>query len=318
MSNYSVFQKRFGLIKESTRGTAETTPTVWIQPLVDSEMIYKLMYEQNAEIRGLNLGAPAPIPTYIDGQGKIKMYLRPSELGEFFHMFIGDAVSAQQGGSAAYLHTFTPGAIIQPDSYTITVDRNVSVKKYNFCQAKQIKITRAPGAPILFEADVMFDTEAAGSIGSPSFAQSNALTFQHDTFQIAAGSNTQVKNWEVTLDNGLIPLRTTGQKQGVSDFMVTEHKATVNFTLYFASDTERDKFVAGSSSSIQITITGETIASSFKYQLDLLFDEVYYTAFPYEAEDKILAAKVVAQAAYNISNARIYRAQLQNANTAYA
>lgn len=318
MSQYSVFLKRFGLIKESVRGTAETTPTAWIKVLPESEMHAKLMFEQSMELRGLNLGQLPPIPTYLEGLGAIKMFLRPSEIGEFFHMFIGDASSAQQGGSAAYLHTFTPANIIQPDSYTIFIDRSVSVKKYNFCTARQIKITRTPDKPIMFDADIMFDAEASGSIGSPSYTESNALTFQHDTFAIATVSNTKVKQWEVTLENGLVPLRTTGQKQGISDFFATHHKAQITFMIYFEDEVERAKFMAGTSTSIQITIVGETIASTYKYTLDLLFDDVTYLAFPYDLEDNILAAKVVAQANYSVANSRIYRVQVQNAATAYA
>lgn len=319
MSLYSVFQKRFGLVKESVRGTAETTPTVWFQPLMDSEMLPKLNFTQNDELRGLSMGMLPPIPTYLEGLGTMKMYLRPSEIGEFLHMFIGDAGSAQQGGSAAYLHTFTPGVIIQPDSYTIFVDRNLSVKKYNFCQVKQIKISRSPDKPILFEAGIMFDQEAAGSIGSPSYAQSGALTFQHDTFQIAGSSNTKVKNWDVVLDNGLVPLRTTGQQQGVSDFLATQHTAQISFEVYFESETEFAKFIAGTSTSIQITVTDTVaIASTYKYSLDLLFDDVTYTVYPRENSDKILSAKVTAQANYSIANSRQYRLQLQNASTAYA
>lgn len=319
MANYSVFKKRWGLAKESSRGVAESAPSAWFAPLSDSEIEYKLNFADNMQVKGYNLAKDAPIQTTIDINGKIRMYLRPSELGEFLHMMLGDASSAQQGGSAAYLHTFTPGNVIQPDSYTLFVDRGVSVKKYNLCNVKTIKISRAPDAPIIVEIDLMGRTEASGSIGSPSFAESGALSIKHDTFTVGGASNTQVKQWEVILDNGLIALHTTGQQQGAVDLLATEHAARGSFLCYHESDTERDKFVAGTVTSLQINIEDTVaIASTYNYLLNLLFDEITYRAYPYEVEDNLIASKVEWVAHYYPSNSRIYRVNLQNAATAYS
>mgnify|MGYP001567642519 CR=1 FL=1 len=316
MANFATLLRRVGLIKETTRGTAETTPTTWVSVYPASEMKYGLQLLPDMALRGVLSKYPSR-PGQISVVGKILFPLRASEVGEFLHMFIGDATSVQQVETTAYLHTWTPATTLQPDSYTITFDHNMEVKKYNGCNVSSIKLTRTTDNFIMFEAGIIGRTEAAGSIGSPTYVESSALTFQHDVFKIAGTTYTQIKQWEIEMDNGLFPMRATSGSQLIVDTFVTEHSIKGSFTTYFENATERDKFVAGTSATIQVTITGAVIGGASSYYVDIFVDVAEYEAFPYESEDGLLAAKVVWRGTYDTTDSRIYRFQAQNITASY-
>lgn len=217
-----------------------------------------------------------------------------------------------------FSHSFVPATQIQPQSYSMFMDRGLSVKAYNLCNVSTVKFTRVPDQFINFEASVMFKTEAAGSIGSPSFAdESKALTFQNDSIQIAASPNTQVKQWEVTLTNGLFAQKTVNGSQSINDLLATNYDAEGTMTVYFENETERAKFMAGTETSIQITITGDTITGAQTYKIVIDFDSVQYSAYPFGVEDNLLAVKATWRANYSSSNSRVWRVVLTNRALSY-
>src|SRR3990167_89802 len=316
MANFASLLKQFGLAKESVRGTAEAEPTVWTAILPESKLDYVQMLYPDETMRAVMAKYPSAAGHRV-GAGTIKMPLRASDVGEFFHMLIGDPSSAQQGGTAAYLHTFTPAAVLTPDSYTFFLDRSMNVMKYNLGQVSKITLDISPDNFVMFTADVMFKSEAAGSIGTPSFVESEELTFQHVTFKIDTVANTELKSASIVLENGLFPKRVTSQSQDPEDFIVTQHKWSGAMTIYFEDATERNKFLAGTTSSLQFQIIGDTISGAYKYTVDVFIDKVQYTAFPYGDEDGLLAAAVSFEATYDSTDTRIGYIAITNINTAY-
>lgn len=316
MANFLKQLERWGLAKETTRGTAEAAPSVWLAVSPESKMDLKEIYLPDVALRGV-MSRYADAAVYKEGDGIIKFPLRASDIGEIVHMLLGDPTSAQQGGTTAYLHTWTPANTLLPQSYTVFVDRSLNVLKYNGCNVSELKITGTPEDFIQIEAKMMFLNEASGSIGSPSYVESEEMTFQHVTFKIAGTSSTEVKQFECTIKNGLFRKRVTAQVQTPEQLVATMLSADVSFTVYFEDATERDKFIAGTASSIEIVCTGDTISGAFTYTFEVLLDSFVYTAFPYEAEDGLLAAKVVGHAVYNTSNSRIMRVRATNITTAY-
>lgn len=316
MANYPSNLLRVGLAKESVRGTAESSPGSWIAVHPDSRMNYSAILLPDTSLRGtMSKWADAVVAT--QGDGIIKFPLRASDVGEFVHMLMGDPSSAQQGGTSAYLHTFTQASTLLPQSYTVFMDRNIGVLKYNGCNVAELKVTGTPEDFIMVEASMMFLGEASGSIGSPSYVESEELTWQHVTFNIAGSSNTEVKSFEFSLKNGLFRKRVTAQSAAPEQLVATEYSADCNFVVYFENTTERDKFIAGTVTSIEAVIAGDTIASTYKYTLEILLDDFVYTAFPWGVEDGLIAAQVVGHAVYDTSNTRLFRVRVTNIATAY-
>lgn len=314
MANYSTFLKRLGIKGEDTRGTVEASPGVWHAVLPSTKFDYSLNLLMDETLRGVMANYP-PAPGLKMGVAKIMMPVRALNIGEYFQMLIGTPSSAQQASTAAYLHTFTPGSTLLLPTYTFFYDRSMNVLKYNMGSVYKIKVSSAPDGFVMAEIDAYFKTEASGSIGSPSYTESEELTFQHVDFKLAGSSNTEVKSWSVELSNGMLVKRTMSGSQDAIDFIATKNEAQGEFVIYFANATERDKFVAGSTSSVEIVITGDTIESPYKYTLEILMDDVRYMAFPYDDEDGLLAAKVTWKSFY--SNSRPYRVRVTNTYTTY-
>lgn len=316
MANFSIFSKRLGLKKESVRGVAETTPDSWIAISKDSELTYVLNLLADETIRGVS-AAFKSAPGTKDGKGSLKLPVRAQNVGEFFQMLVGNPTSVQQGATTAYKHTFTPDNTLLLPTYTLFLDRGLNILKYDFGSVAQIKLSSVPDGFVAMEVEVMFQAEVAGAIGSPTYTESEEFSFQHITFKIAGASNTEVKSWECSLLNGLFAKRTFTQSQDIGDFVAVNQSASGSFIIYFTDVVERDKFLAGTTSSIQILVEGDTIESPYKYTLDLTLDEIQYKAFPYGEQDGLLAASVTWEAFYNNANTRLYKVDLINTKTAY-
>lgn len=317
MTLYAIEANRFGLAKEASRGAAETTPTKWYPTRNGPpELALDLNLLQDTGIRGI-AAKYAPIAGIKVGQGKIPLHFDPQMLGEFFYSLLGGKSSAQQGGSAAYLHTFSQSGILPP-AYTFFLDRSLGVSKYNRGCVKAISLKGGVDNLVEVEADVLFENEASGSIGSPSFPTQRYQSFQNVDFKIAGSSNTNVKEWDLKIDNGAFALRTLAGAQTLTDIMAPNPISIKGgFTIYFANTTERDKFIANTATTIRILSVGATIASTYKYTTDINIYEAHYDAFPYGEDMGLLAAKASYEGYYSTSDSKAIDVAITNADTSY-
>ena len=218
----------------------------------------------------------------------------------------------------AMKHTFTLGTAVQKQAYTLFLDRSIGVSKYNLgiCQ----KIDFKSSVDGLMEVDLswLFKAEASGSIGSPSFPVQKYLGFQHVDFKVASASDDAVKEWNVTLNNQAVPLRTLTQSQDAGD-IITAAKFMVEggFTIYFESTTERDKFIANTGVALQMIVAGDTINGAIKYTIDINIYNVHYKAYPYGEDQGLLAAQVTFQGYYSTGDSKQIQIDVTNADASY-
>ena len=318
MTMYAIQAQRFGLARESVRGTAEAAPLKWYPTRGPIELNYALQHLEDTGIRGIK-SPYAPLAGMKVGEGKIPLHADPQMLGEFFYSLLGTKAAAQQGGTAAYLHTFTQQTGLQPPSYTFFIDRGLGVLKYNLGCVKEISLKGGVDNLLEIEAGVLFKTEASGSIGSPSFPTAQYLGFQHVDFKIAGSSNTDVKEWDLKIDNGARAHRVLHLSQDLNDVIHPDLLSIEGgFTIYFQNTTERDKFIANTSVAIRILCEGATIASTYEYSLDINVYAAKYKAFPYGEDQGLLAAKVTFQGFYSTSDTKAIQVEIINTDTSYA
>lgn len=221
-----------------------------------------------------------------------------------------------------FKHVFTPAGTLSLPSHTLFFDRSLSVKKYNLGVTHKIKFSCGNEGLVEMDASVMAKSEASGSIGSPSYADEVApLEFFQNTLKFAGAtpSSPIVKSWDITMDNGMFPYMPMAQIQEVTDFLAKgPFKATGNMVVYFEDETERAKFLAATSTSLEMLIAGGAVSSSsLKYTMDLLFSTVIYKAFPFTNEDGFLGAKVSFEAYYDTATTALFVAYLINTRSAY-
>jgi len=315
---FSIEQKRIGFKKEATRLTAETTPTIWnaFDPESELDVISKLI--EDSATRGIKASYP-PLAGPLDIAGKISGPVRAQNIGELLQMLLGDAVSVQQGATAAYKHTWNNPTTIQIPTFTLFMDRSLSVKKYNGCGVKKIALTQPVDGALTIDAEVLGLAEAAGSIGVPTFTESGILTHKDCTVKIAGSTDNNVKSWVLNIDNGMLLKRSMNQSQAPQD-IITPGRMVVDgtFLIYFENETERDKFVANTTTTLQFLIEGAIIASTFKYTVDVNVYDVRYTAFPWGAEEGLLAAAVTWTGYYSTGSSKLLQVDLTNINTTQA
>lgn len=318
MSLSSTEQKQFGLAKESVRGTIMTAPTKWYPVEKESEMNYKLTLLDDKALRGIAEEFPPNLGVKT-GQGKIKMPLDAQTIGEFLQSLLGNVTSStQQASSIAYKHVFLRTSAIQKTGYTFFLDYGLVVKGYSLSTVKKLVLTGAVDQMVMMEADVLFKSEVTEGIGSPAFPVNQYLGFNGVTVKVGGSANTDIRNWALNIDNNAAAQRTLSQSQDVADILV---KGKMNiggtFTIFFQDETERAKFLAGTSNSLEFLCEGAIIASSYKYTVDILLPKVYYKSYPFQDVDGLLGANVEFDAKYDISTTKAIEVDVINKDTSY-
>ena len=252
MALFSIEQQRFGLKKESNRGVAESAPDKWYPTRGKPELNYSLELLEDEGIRGSFSPYPPSAGLKV-GEGTIPLYGDAQMLGEALLSLMGSVASAQQDATIAYEHMFTLGTSIQKPSYTLFLDRNLEVLKYNLAVCQKMDFKSAVDGLIEVDTTWLFKSEASGSIGTPAYPTQQYLGFQHVDFKISSSSNTNVKDWNMTLNNQAEVLRTLSKSQDAEDIVTPmKFQAEGGFTIYFVNVTERDKFLANTLIDIQI------------------------------------------------------------------
>ena len=314
---YSIEAQRFGLKKETVRGTAETTPDKWYPVLKGTELTYGLSLLENDVLKGDPTMLP-PVAGGKSGSGKVKLPLDSQTCVEFFRGLLGGLSSAQQGATAAYKHTITLNAGLQKPPYTFFLDYGIDVKKYSLGTVKKVMIGGAVDSLGAFEADVLFKAEASGAIGSPTFPTQKYLAFQTMDFKIAGASSTDIKEWNIEIDNGASGLRTLNQSQEVID-IIAPGKIDIKggFTAYFQNETERAKFLANTAVALRMVATGPLIVSTYYNTVDINIYEAHYTAFPFGDDAGLLAAKATFTGYYSAGDSKAIQIDVTNSTTSY-
>lgn len=321
MALHSVEVRTLGLKKEASRGSVETTPDKFRAVTADSELTYSRALIEDEAKRGISAKFDS-FPGRKDGTGIIKFpTLRVSDVGEFFQMLMGDPVTAQQAATIAYKHTFNiPAAnnLLLP-TYTMFMERGISVQKYNLGSVSAITVAGDQEGAITMESETMFKTEAVGVIGSPTFAgESVPMTFAKAAIDIGGSPDSLIREFSVKLENGLFPLKTLDGNEDVRDLLSKgPFLANGSFVVYFESEVERAKYIAATTSSFKLTLTGPIIASSFPEELVINIRRTQYTAFPYEDQDGLFGASVTFEGRFDLGTSKLVEVELQNRVVTY-
>lgn len=315
---YSTLQKQLGLTKESTRLTAESSAGVWMAVDPETEFEYALKHIEDVGLRGTR-ARYAPVAGPKDLTGKIVTPLRPRNIGELLVALLGSPSTAQQGVTAAYTHTWTDPTSLQLPTYTLFFARGVDTYKYKGCGVRKLKLNCPADGDVKVEAEILGLNEAGGaSIGSPTYTESRIHTFADVAFKIGGAADTNVKSWTLEIDNGMIAKRALAASQDAVDVLLSGPlKVTGSYLVWFESHTERTKFLANTTQTIQVVSTGEVIASTYYNTFDFTLHDARYRAFPFGEEQGLLAAQVQFEGFYATGSSKMMTLVLTNAKTSY-
>ncbi len=215
-------------------------------------------------------------------------------------------------------HTFLLPSSVQPPTYTFFIDRSLGVKKYNGVAVKKLALKGNADGFVQHDTELLGLDEAAGDIGSPVYTdEAIPLTFQHVTVKLGGASMTNVKEWSLSLDSGLFAKRNPGQQVAVDVLAPGKMKIEGSLTVYFEDETERAKFLANTTNTLQFLIQGDTLAGSTKEALDINLYKIGYKAFPYGELDGLLGAQATFEAFMSVTDGKMVQVDLTNKVASY-
>lgn len=306
MAFFSTESKYFMLGLEAVRGTA-VAPTKAIAVGKSSEFEYKLNLIPDEQIRGIRQKWPSKAGTK-DGSGKISgMDMTGHNFGELLYSLIGTETVGALVGTKSWLHTFVFNSnLLQNPAYTFHIDRGMDKKMYNRSCVKSISMKGAADGKITLDADLIFQSEAAETFTlTPVFEDPTPFMF----FQTVVGfkgspDTTTVKDWSLMIDNGSFATRVLNGSQDISDILaIGKLLITGTFTVYFDTESRRTDFMAATSETMSITVTGGPIEAGQNYTLTITIPHGMYQAFPYGDVDGLLGAAVTFEGDYDVTAA---------------
>lgn len=197
--------------------------------------------------------------------------VKPEDIiGEALYGVLGAVSSAQQGGTSAYKHTFTPADTIK--SWTLRKGVELNELVYPGCLFNQLTFqTRHP--EILKAILEVFGVGAAPSkvsLGTPTFSALQPFVYHQCTITLAGSDkSTLVYDASVVINNN-IPINRGGHgNKYIPKIRVGDRVVNGKLSTYFDETDQYDAFIAGTEFTLNLKWVGATIEGSYKYTLEL-------------------------------------------------
>lgn len=218
------------------------------------------------------------IPWNNGGEGPIAFEVgQTGQLGLWQAAFGGSNSSAQQGGTAAYLHTFQPGAMTVANGCALTVQTGVpeydgDVQPFTFrdCFVKGWSATAEPGG--MLEATFDFDAAhyaTATEIAEPTYVSPTFFSWVDAPNITLAGSTLAgARGVNITAENGLNCDRRLYDGTGLRAIPVESglRSCTVEIECEFSAMASTwNDFVSDTTRALVIVFTGATAIASTYY-----------------------------------------------------
>lgn len=278
-------QTAVGLADETTYGTW-VTPTVWNE-IVSESLEARTRTINSAGLFGARQASRGSRRVLVatEAGGSVELEAAQQGIGKWFKHALGAPTSAQQGGTAAYLHTF--GMTSLPTGLSLQklvrgpTGSNLGVFSYSGGRVLSLGFSCAVDEILRLSASMDFQkvvtTEAAGT---PSFANTGLFHWGQGALLVDAGSVTAlVTSVALTINNNLAVNR-RGLGSGlyksqpvdedhpaVSGQLTAEFENTTDFYAAFMADTQKD---------LKLTFTGDVIAGAFSEKIEIDLDDVRF------------------------------------------
>jgi hypothetical protein len=87
--------------------------------------------------------------------------------------------------------------------------------------------------------------------------------------------------------------------------------------VFFQNATERAKFLANTTNTLQFLMEHDVIEDTYKYTVDINVYKAQYTAYAYGDEDGLLAAKVEFKGVYSSGDSKTVQVDITNTDASY-
>ncbi|MHB1855393.1 MAG: phage tail tube protein [Acidimicrobiales bacterium] len=318
---FAIELQKWGFAKEAARGVAQAAPQKFLAVSNKVAMTYKTALIPDGKIRGIKEAFPS-VGGANTGTGALTDFdVEADTIGDLLMGCLGQPISVQPdpvGSPLVFQHTFKPASLVQFPSFTLFADRGLDVLAYPLSVVKKLALTGKTDGKALGTADVLFKTEQPAAAFTQSFNPPKPLMFFQTQVLLDGVLNQDVDSWSLDADNGSMAIRTMNQSKDVYDIRSGGlFKIMGGYQIYFEIEANRQKFLQALPQALSISMTGDAIQNAYNHQLVLTIPHAQYTAYPFDAMNGLLGAKVAFEATRDPAAGYSLQAQLTNVVSGY-
>ena len=316
-------RKKFIIKKQSTRLTTEANATGGrsIPVLPASEISLNPNLLPNTKIYGDAEERDSQVGVK-EWTGTFELEPGTDKLGEFLLSLLGKVTTDQPDvGNAptVFRHRFVSDPLTDAHAlYTAFVDRVTEAKKYGGTAVPQMTFTFPVDGRVAVSVDLMSLTEEAGVSLTPDFSTDLAnLLFSDVSIDIVGVTSNQIRQASVQINHNALVKRVLNNTRDGVDICAGMLEVTGSFQIHFTSAVERDKFVAGGVSDINILCQGQVLEDVQKATLQIDCPRIKYDAGEFADEDGFIVQDFTFRATRDEASGFQTQVTLLNLETAY-
>lgn len=260
-----------------------------------------------------------------DGGGDVNFEVATTGFGRLFkHMLGGTPSVVQQGGTAAYLHTYQMGSL--PTGLTLQKQirdaNDTAVQQFTFHGSKVLSWEFGISVDQLLLLKLTFDSEdvdTSTGAAAASYGTTKLFNFKQGVLKVAGSSVAAVTNASVAGSNNLKTDRFYLGSAGVKAEPIDSDFPTVSGSLaaeFSSAATFYDRFAADSAAALVLEFDGDNIASTYDEILRITVPEVRFTGeAPKVSGPDVVVQNVPFEGLYDGSNAGV-KIEYQTTDTA--
>ena len=313
-----------GLAKESTLGTVVAPPTEFL-PLIAPDsfseaielLISKGIRAQPDEVIKVVQG-----PASLKG-GKIKVELEPENCGNLLCAAFGADTISGPAEVSVYTHTFVRTSVAQLPTYTWWFKKGAKYFQFAGCMLNKLELDVKAKEMVILDTDwVALKYDDTGITETVSYSPYLPFKFDQAVVSVAGSGSLNYESIKVTIDNMVEADNALSGSIYPAKIYSKGFKVTVAMSMFLENATEWAKFLAGTATSLTLTLTsGQNVPSSSAatpFSLVLTIPTIQYNAAPLFIENGIMKIAFTGTAVYNSGSGYTMQAALANSRaTAY-
>ncbi len=314
-----------GIAKESSPGTINTTPDVYLPFIPPDGFSPNITLLESQGIRALadRVYKVTQGPADIKG-AKLVVEFEPENCGQILMAAFGTDTKTGPTNTTVYTHTFTRIQSAALPQYTFWFDRgNSKYHQFYGCMLSKLDIDIKTKDFVKFDQEwVGLGYNDAGTSKSPSYSALKPLNFSQVVVSVDGSGSLNYENLKISIDNMVKADHGISSSLYPAKIYSEGLMVTLTADFFFDDTTQYAKYLAGTSAAFIITMTSsETVtgaSSSTKHSLIINLPVVNYKSAPLVTPSGIVKIPFVGTAVYDLSTTKTINAVLANSvSTAY-
>lgn len=222
-------------------------------------------------------------------------------------------------GNFIMSHAFSRLANAELPTYSWWQENGLNYPQFAGCALNSLELDIKAKEFVLATADwAGMKYEAGGTDKATSYSAKQPFKFNQAALTVGGSANTDYEEIKIKFDDQAELLHVIGSGIDAEKVYSKGMMVSISATLIVEDSTEWDKFIAGSSTSFALAITGSEMAGgSTPFSMAIDLPEVYYQAAPIPIGKDLIKIVFTAVAKFNVSAGYTSKVTLVNNESQY-